>query len=90
MRIASALAGALASLILPLITPLSTTMRPSGFLGEHLVSVANGVVWAAGFSRHGDCGAGALSWTMAGQGMPSNALQWTRPKRRVAERDRQA
>jgi hypothetical protein len=90
MRIASALAGALASLILPLITPLSTTMRPSGFLGEHLVSVANGVVWAAGFSRYGDCGAGALSWTMAGQGMPSNALQWTRPKRRVAERDRQA
>jgi hypothetical protein len=51
MQIASALAGALAYPILPLITPLSLTMRPSGFLGEHLVFVANGVVWAAGFPR---------------------------------------
>ena len=48
VQIASVLVGALAYPVLPLITRLPLTMRPSGFPGEHLVFLANGLVWAAG------------------------------------------
>jgi hypothetical protein len=48
VQIASALVGALAYPVLPLITQLPLTMQPSGFPGEHLVFLANGLVWAAG------------------------------------------
>lgn len=48
VQIASVLVGALAYPVLPLITQLPLTMQPSGFPGEHLVFLANGLVWAAG------------------------------------------
>jgi len=48
VQIASVLVGVLAYPVLPLITQLPLTMRPSGFPGEHLVFLANGLVWAAG------------------------------------------
>lgn len=48
VRIAGVLVGALAYPVLPLITQLPLTMQPSGFPGEHLVFLANGLVWAAG------------------------------------------
>jgi hypothetical protein len=48
VRIAGVLVGALAYPVLPLITQLPLTMQPSGFPGEHLVFLANCLVWAAG------------------------------------------
>jgi hypothetical protein len=48
VRIAGVLVGALAYPVLPLITQLPLTMQPSGFPGEHLVFLANGLVWATG------------------------------------------
>jgi hypothetical protein len=38
----------LASPVLPLLAWLPLTLQPSGFPGEHLVFLANGVVLAAG------------------------------------------
>jgi len=48
VQVASALAGALAYPLVPLVVQLPLTMQPSGFPGEHLVFLANGLVWAAG------------------------------------------
>jgi hypothetical protein len=48
VQIASALVGALAYPVLPLFAQLPLTMQPSGFPGEHLVFLVNGLVWAAG------------------------------------------
>jgi hypothetical protein len=48
VQIASALVGVLAYPVLPLITQLPLTIQPSGFPGEHLVFLANGLLWAAG------------------------------------------
>jgi len=48
VQIASALVGALAYPVLPLLAQLPLTMQPSGFPGEHLVFLVNGLVWAAG------------------------------------------
>lgn len=48
VQIASALVGVLAYLVLPILAQLPLTMQPSGFPGEHLVFLANGLVWAAG------------------------------------------
>jgi hypothetical protein len=48
VQIASALVGVLAYPVLPFVTQRPLTMRPSGFPGEHLVFLANGLVWAAG------------------------------------------
>ncbi len=48
VQIASALVSALAYPILPLVAQLPLTMQPSGFPGEHLVFVVNGLVWATG------------------------------------------
>ena len=48
VQIASALVGALAYPIIPLFAQLPLTMQPSGFPGEHLVFLVNGLVWAAG------------------------------------------
>ena len=48
VEIASVFATVLAYPVLPLFTQLPLTMRPSGFPGDHLVFLANGVVWAAG------------------------------------------
>ena len=48
VQIASVLVGALAYPVLPLLVQLPLTMQPSGFPGEHLVFLANGLVWAAG------------------------------------------
>jgi hypothetical protein len=48
VHVASALVGALAYPVLPLVAQLPLTLQPAGFPGEHLVFVANGLVWAAG------------------------------------------
>jgi hypothetical protein len=48
VHIASALVGVLAYPVIPLVAQLPLTIQPSGFPGEHLVFVANGLVWAAG------------------------------------------
>jgi len=48
VQIASVLVEVLAYPVLPLVTKLPLTMQPSGFPGEHLVFLANGLVWAAG------------------------------------------
>jgi hypothetical protein len=48
VRIAGALVGVLAYPVLPFLAQLPLTMQPSGFPGEHLVFLANGLVWAAG------------------------------------------
>jgi len=48
VQIAGALVGVLAYPVLPLFTQLPLAMRPSGFPGEHLVFLVNGLVWAAG------------------------------------------
>jgi hypothetical protein len=48
VHIAGALAGALAYPVLPLVAQLPLRIQPAGFPGEHLVFVANGLVWAAG------------------------------------------
>ena len=48
VQIASALVGVLAYPVLPLLAQLPLTMQPSGFPGEHLVFVVNGLVWVAG------------------------------------------
>jgi len=48
VQIASALVGLLTYPVLPLVARLPLTMQPSGFPGEHLVFLVNGLVWAAG------------------------------------------
>jgi hypothetical protein len=48
VRIASALVEVLAFPVLPLVARFPLAMQPSGFPGEHLMFVANGLVWAAG------------------------------------------
>lgn len=48
VQIASRLVGALACPVLPLVAQLPLRMQPSGFPVEHLVFLANGLVWAAG------------------------------------------
>lgn len=48
VRIASAFAGVLAWPVLPLVARLPQTLQPSGFPGEHLLFLVNGLVWAAG------------------------------------------
>jgi hypothetical protein len=64
VHMASALVGALAYPVLPLVAKLPLTMQPSGFPGEHLVFVANGLV----SSRCGDGGYSALlgPWPRSG------------------------
>lgn len=48
VQIASVLVEVLAYPVLPLLAHLPLAMQPSGFPGEHLVFVANGLVWAGG------------------------------------------
>jgi hypothetical protein len=48
VRMASALVGVLAYPVLPLVAQLPVATRPSGFPGEHLLFLLNGLVWAAG------------------------------------------
>ena len=48
VQLASVLVGILAYPLLPLVARLPLSIRPSGFPGEHLVFLANGLVWAVG------------------------------------------
>jgi len=48
VRLLNGLATVLAYPVLPLVTRLPLTMRPQGFPGEHLVFLANSVIWAIG------------------------------------------
>jgi hypothetical protein len=47
VQIAGALVGVLAYPVLPVLALLPLAMQPLGFPGEHLVFLANGVIWAA-------------------------------------------
>jgi hypothetical protein len=67
VRIAGALVEVLAYPVLPLVARLPLTMQPSGFPGEHLLFLANGLIWAAGILALG-------RWWLRRAAVPASGL----------------